>query len=124
MTRQMSLDELPPVSRTSDPDTSRQAPTDTSRRTVMAALFAAVQQRPMTTEEAADVAGIDHWQATKRMSDLRNTEQVKDSGERRKGKSGRAQIVWRVPGPCTCSPDHTGEDIIVNPSCDRHGGNR
>lgn len=120
---QMTLDDLPPVARGADPDTSHAAaPTTSARHTVMAQLLAAIKQRPMTTEEAAAVAGLDHWQATKRMSDLKATEQVTDSGERRKGASGRQQIVWRITRPCTCQGDHTGEAPILNPDCDRHGG--
>ena len=121
---QMTLDDLPPVHRRTDPDTSRHAPTPVRRRTLATRLLAVIAERPSTTEEAAAAAGIGHHPATKRISDLKNLEQIVDSGLRRKGSAGVEQIVWRIPGPCTCQADHTGESIVENPGCDRHGVGR
>lgn len=119
---QMSLDELPPVARNSDPATSQMAvPSAQSRRTQMAALLAAIAAEPLTAEEAGARCGLDTYQAHRRTADLKNTEQIVDSGLRRRGESGRLAIVWRTPGPCSCIGDDSGEAPIVNPDCDRHG---
>lgn len=120
---QMSLDDLPPVTRTSDPDTSHNPPTERQRWTLAERLLEVIRQRPSTTEEAAAAAGIGHHPATKRISDLKNVEEIRDSGLRRKGSAGVEQIVWRATRRCTCQADDTGEGIDVNPDCDRHGVN-
>lgn len=89
---------LPPVARLTDPTTSHDAtPSAVSRKTHMAALLEAIKAQPCTTEEAAAAAGITPWQvATKRTADLKNVGSIRDSGERRRGSSGRLAIVWEA----------------------------
>jgi predicted ArsR family transcriptional regulator len=86
---------LPPVVHTDDPDTSR-PPAETPRRSLMARLLAVVTDKPMTAEEAGIVCGVDTYAAHRRMSDLKNTGQVRDSGLRRPGTSGRLAVVWEA----------------------------
>jgi hypothetical protein len=88
----------PPVSRTTDPDTSHAAEAQldkTGRQTMQRKLLAVIDKR--TSEEATSVAGYSKADgAWKRVSDLRNAGLIRDSGDRRRGSSGRMQIVWEV----------------------------
>ena len=60
-----------------------------------AELLAVYQTHPsgLTMEEAAALAGIPTWAASKRISELRAAGQIIDTGTTRKGASGRQQAV-------------------------------
>jgi hypothetical protein len=63
-----------PIVRATDPETSHQAAAQlTTQRSHAERLLEAFQKFPegLTAEEAAEVAGIDPWAASKRVSDLR-----------------------------------------------------
>jgi hypothetical protein len=94
------FDQLPPVSRNTDPDTSHAAEAQLSaRNTQLRRLYVRVCRGPVTTEEAGNAAGIVPWQvATKRMSDLKTMGLIRDSGARAVASTGRKVIVWeQVP---------------------------
>jgi predicted ArsR family transcriptional regulator len=81
------------------PDTSRSAAEDTgnARTTMLRLLLRTYADRgPLTAEEAADHAGIDQWQASKRVSDLDRLGWIEDTGQRRQGRAGRAQMVRHI----------------------------
>jgi len=85
--------------RRTDPDTSHAAAQRVSTAASnCAALLRAFRAAPagLTAEEAAAVAGIDPWAASKRVSDLVREELVSDTGQRRPGRSGRPQRVLKA----------------------------
>lgn len=87
--------------RADDPWTSKEAAASLSgRETLMNRLLDVFLGCPggMTAEEAADGAGLDRWQTSKRVSDLLSAEMLVDSGRVRAGRSGRSQRVL-VPAP-------------------------
>ena len=51
---------------------------------------------PMTTDETANVLGVDRLAIRPRFSELKDMLLVRDSGERRKNKSNKNAIVWEV----------------------------
>ena len=57
---------------------------------------ALVRIGPLSSEQIAKVTGLEHAQAWRRVSDLKNDGVIIDSGERRTNKSGRLAAVWRV----------------------------
>lgn len=63
------------------------------REMVLAAIMDA-GARGLTTEEIVAVTRIPYSSAQPRTSELRATEQIKDSGERRLNASGKRAIVW------------------------------
>lgn len=82
--------------RLSDPHTSHAAAGSvTTAYALRERLLTAFRGRPggLTAEEAAALAGIDPWAASKRVSDLVRDELLIDSGRTRTGRSGRAQRV-------------------------------
>lgn len=83
--------------RSGGPDTSRDAAHHLSdRTTMMRTLLRAFAQRPLTAEEAAIECGYPAWATSKRVSDLVRLGFIEDTDERRRGSSGRAQIVRRI----------------------------
>ena len=86
-----------PLARTTDPETSHEAaaraPTDLEAR-VLAVLgrFA----NGATTYELSAAMGESLVTVSPRMRPLVNKYLVEDSGIRRRGESGRNQIVWRL----------------------------
>ena len=88
--------------RASDPPTSRAAAaslagTDTILADLLSA-YRAAGSSGLTDEEAALAAGLDPRSgAWKRCSDLRAAGAIIQTGETRKGSSGRARIVCRLP---------------------------
>lgn len=96
------LFDLDPLThaRTGDPDTSHTAAVRLSdKRTMMRTLLVAFNRRPLTSEEAADICGYDASSgAWKRVSDLHQLGLIEDTGLRRVGRSGRAQMVRRITG--------------------------
>lgn len=90
-----------PSARRTDPATSHaaaQSMQDASKG-LRAELLAVYQTHPsgLTMEEAAALAGIPTWAASKRISELRAAGQIIDTGTTRKGASGRQQAVCRIP---------------------------
>jgi predicted ArsR family transcriptional regulator len=100
MTEQLSIDfSAAAHRRRSDPDTSRAAARSMvgSVDSLLQRIVQAFRDRgPMTRTEVAAIVGLSDYQASKRISDLKNVAAIVDTGERRPGPSGRAQIVWRV----------------------------
>lgn len=85
--------------RRTDPDTSRAAAHDlgNARITLMRSLLRTFADRgTLTAEEAADLSGVDQWQASKRVSDLDNLGWIEDTGWRRRGRAGRTQMVRQI----------------------------
>jgi predicted ArsR family transcriptional regulator len=83
--------------RRSDPNTSAAAARSVreSAPVITRRLLDVLRARgPLTRTEVALAAGITEYQASKRLSDLKNADEILDSGERRVGPSGREQIVW------------------------------
>lgn len=94
MTDQMEF----PLARNSDPDTSHKAAVRLSAYTMRAKLLDAFKVADMTAEEAAERCNYSAASgAWKRVSDLKNAGLIIDTGVRRKGRSGREQIVWSCP---------------------------
>lgn len=52
-----------------------------------------------TQTEVAGVLGLERGQVHKRLSDLKNAGRIFDSGERRKGATGRNETVWTTREP-------------------------
>lgn len=95
----MTLDEIPPWehTRTTDPDTSHAAAVRLSTaKSQMRRLLPAYLYGDCTCEESAAFAGYEHERATKRVSDLLRLGLIEDTGYRRAGTSGRAQMVCRI----------------------------
>lgn len=88
-----------PRARSSDPDTSHSA----AARAIefsgkhAAAIFTWLADHPTggTKDEIADGTGVDSIAVARRMAGL-CASGVYDSGERRKSRTGRASIVWKV----------------------------
>ena len=95
---QLGIDFSPAAhARRRDPDTSREAAESVAASVPRLAgrLLDALKLRgPMTRTEVATAVGMSEYQASKRLSDLKNAELIIDSGQRRAGPSGREQIVW------------------------------
>lgn len=86
------------LARNSDPDTSHAAARTAERIVLTAAVLDVVHRcGPSTVCEVAHALGINAWRTSKRMSDLKNDGLVVDTGTRRRGDSGRHQIVWGEP---------------------------
>jgi hypothetical protein len=87
------------LARTSDPDTSHAAAgtLGSHAETMRVRLLEAIQAGAKTAEEAADACGYTaNNGAWKRVSDLKTAGRVRDTGIRRPGRSGRAQVVWEA----------------------------
>lgn len=92
------------LARKDDPGTSKKAARSLERESSLMALLSEFATRDLTFEEAAHAAGIDPWQASKRVSDLANAGYVEpiiteDGPLTRKGQSGRQQRVLRITMP-------------------------
>lgn len=92
-----------PLARSTDPETSHTAVALlTTRQSHAERLLEAFRANPggLTAEEAADVAGIDPWAASKRVSDLRRAWEIQAKHEppgkpvTRIGRSGRPATVY------------------------------
>jgi len=83
--------------RTTDPDTSKAAAYRLRANAQRWQLLRAFHMcGPMTMDEAAAYTGLPRWGVGKRVSELRGYELLDDTGQRRPGASGRAQIVSRI----------------------------
>lgn len=100
MSEQLSIDfSAAAHRRRTDPDTSRAAAESMygAIESILRRLLDAFRDRgPMTRTEISAIVGLTDYQASKRISDLKNAGAIVDAGERRPGPSGRAQIVWRL----------------------------
>lgn len=95
----MNTDFARTHARTADIDTSHDAAesAESTATRHKAMVYAALKMHgPQTSEQIADRTGLQHAQAWRRVSDLRNDGEVIDSGERRPNKSGRQAAVWRL----------------------------
>lgn len=92
--RRVRLIPAEELHRRTDPDTSRTGvPTQKERGVLCDLLLREFCRSPLTSEEAAHRAGIDPWQASKRVSELIRSELIAPTGDTRPGSSGRAQRV-------------------------------
>lgn len=53
-------------------------------------------QHGLTTDQVEEITGLSHQTASPRVRELAQANRIKDSGERRKTRSGRNAIVWVV----------------------------
>jgi len=53
-------------------------------------------QGPLTADEAADAIGRHYGSVRPRLSELRESGLIVDTGIRRDGRYGKSQIVWRL----------------------------
>lgn len=95
------MEQTPPErgrSRRLDPDTSKKAaasiPVADLEGRVLRALK--LSRAGMTTHELAWLLKVDLVSVSPRMRPLVDKNLVQDSGERRRGESGRASIVWKA----------------------------
>ena len=99
----MEAKNTQPSARATDPGTSHAAAASMkdASRGLRAELLAAYQTHPcgLTMDEAAVLAGIPTWAASKRISELRAAGLIVDTGLTRPGQSGRLQAVCRCPEP-------------------------
>ena len=56
----------------------------------------AVGSLGLTADEVADVLGLSILSIRPRVTELSRLGKIEDSGERRKNKSGKSAIVWRL----------------------------
>lgn len=84
------------LARRTDPETSKAAARRLEAGSIRKALLKTFLVGSRTFEEAADVAGIDPWQASKRVSDLIAAGFVHDTGGTRSGASGRQQRILQI----------------------------
>lgn len=94
---------FPPVARLSDPVTSHvgaQEVTDSgARQSHMRTLLAYIEQHPGQPRAViAAACRLSEYEASKRLSDLKNTGQVK-TGEAIRVPSGRLQATWTAVSP-------------------------
>jgi len=97
-----SLDDwlgLTPVSRRDNPATSYEAETGInssgSRTTHLRAVLRIVEDMPgLTTGEIGESSGLGQMETRKRLSDLKNTGQVRQGYARIWPQSGRRQSTW------------------------------
>lgn len=85
------------LARRSDPATSKEAAASVNTTALEAAVVGALKAHgPMTSFEISDVLRLSLVTVSPRIAPLRDKGIVVDSGERRKGDSGRSRIVWRL----------------------------
>ena len=70
------------------------APIVAGLRGQVLAVIVAAGARGLTSEEAADITGMDFGTAQPRTSDLKRLGLIRDSGQRRPNKRGNLSIVW------------------------------
>ena len=63
------------------------------------AIYALIEREPMTDDEVEVVTGLRHQTASARVNELMRSRRVRDSGRRRKTRSGRRAIVWTAKMP-------------------------
>lgn len=92
--------------RTGDPDTSADAAADMEDVAAqqIAMIYAVFKQNPdgLNSEQVSKIlyGKLDYQQVLKRVSDLKNSREIHDSGERRKNtRSNKMAIVWKVGPP-------------------------
>ena len=90
---------LSPVSRKSNPDTSREAESwinhNGSRQTHVQAVFDIVREMPgLTTGEIGEMSTFGQMETRKRLSDLKNTNMIRQGKPRVWTPSGRNQSTW------------------------------
>ena len=96
------LEQTPPPehgrARRVDPDTSKKAAAAVPVAYLEARVLRALKlsREGMTTHELAWLLKVDLVSVSPRMRPLVEKNLVRDSGERRRGDSGRASIVWKA----------------------------
>lgn len=84
--------------RASDPETSRAAAKSMESSRLEEAVYQTIRSYSggLTSREVAAIMGIDWGSISPRFAPLCRKARIKDSGERRKGASGRSLIVWVI----------------------------
>jgi predicted HTH transcriptional regulator len=78
-----------------DGDTSKEAAEGVDAEFLRAAVLHALKRKgPMTADECAEAMRRDPLSIRPRFSELKNLGQIKDTGERRKNRSGKKAKVW------------------------------
>lgn len=79
-------------------DTSQEAANSVAGRAkaLREAVLLAVQHRPRTADEVADALSMSVLTIRPRLSELRATNKIAKTGERRRNASGKMAAVWRV----------------------------
>ena len=87
------------LARNTDPETSHDAARGVKISVLENIVLASLKiLGPQTAEEIASSSEIDLQSITPRMRPLANKNYVRDSGQRRPGKSGTKRIVWERIG--------------------------
>jgi hypothetical protein len=88
----------PPRVRNTDPDTSTEAAKSLAEQSVGARcqeLFALIEHHGgLTTHQLVALTGYDRGNTARRITDLTQAGWIVDSGQRRRGPTGRRSIVW------------------------------
>lgn len=79
-----------------DTDTSRRAAEEVDAGTWRNLTLNALRNRPMTADEVAEYLGAEPLTIRPRVTELRNQKRIRDTGQRRKNRSGRSAAVWAV----------------------------
>ena len=81
-------------------DTSKTAAKEIAptAKTVRALVLRQLRERSLTTYELAERLGLPYHTVQPRTSELRATNQIVDSGERRMNPTGKQGIVWIAHG--------------------------
>lgn len=75
-------------------DTSRDAADMVDAVTWRGLTLRALHERPMTADEVAEHLGAEPFTIRPRITDLRKAKRIRDTGHRRKNRSGRNAAVW------------------------------
>jgi hypothetical protein len=88
--------DLPGQARVEDPDTSKSAAAEVHATQIEGIVLHAIEQADLglTSEECAACVGLSLVTVSPRMRPLVRRGKIRDSGQRRKNKSGREAIVW------------------------------
>lgn len=84
--------------RATDPETSHAAAASVEPTELELLVLAALGVRPRgcTSSELSDFLGIERVSVSPRLAPLARKGLIEASGERRRGPSGRSQIVWKA----------------------------
>lgn len=98
MSEQNSLFSHVPIGsyRKHDPETSKAAARSTDATLLELAVLHGLAQRSMSSHELAEALGMELVSVSPRLAPLVRKGKVRDSGQRRKGPSGRNSIVWEL----------------------------
>jgi DNA-binding transcriptional ArsR family regulator len=92
--------EDPALARRTDPSTSHEAAKSVDPTPLETRIYRCLQllRGGATASELVDLTGLNWNTLSPRLAPLRRKNLIRDSGKRRKGPSGRSQIVWEANG--------------------------